>query len=358
MRVVMTLCVKNEEDVLDAHLSFHLNAGVDLVIVTDTGSTDASLEILDRYRRAGFVDLRHDHTQPFRQGDLQTTMARSAAVDHGADWVIGADADEFWWPRGRSLKDVFEIVPARYGIVHGIWRPFVARPDDGEPFWERMTVRLSPVHAINDPTSKFRPNVNVAHRGHPKVRVGAGNHDLYDPPFPPLRGWCPFEVLHFPIRDAAQMTRKFERVRNNVSVERIAYLERAALAERAGASGAFLELIVDQQSLEEGLDAGILAWDHRLRDMLAALFDEQSRAFALPSERSDLIEFDPPSLVDDARFAADVAVAGEADVIRAQRRLDLLEQRLGVVEKLPSARLMRNARSLARRARGLSRRRP
>jgi Glycosyl transferase family 2 len=358
MRVVMTLCVKNEQDVLDAHLSFHLNAGVDFVIVTDTGSTDASLEILDRYRRAGLVDVRHDHTRPFDQGDLQTAMARSAAVDHGADWVIGADADEFWWPRGRGLKDVLELVPSRYGIVYGIWRPYVARPDDGEPFWERMTVRLSPANAINDPTSKFRPNVNVAHRGHPQVRVGGGNHDLIDPPFPPLRGWCPFEVLHFPIRDPAQMVRKFERVRDNVSVELIAYLERAALAERAGDSGAFLELVVDQEDLEQGLDAGVLFWDYRLRDTLRALFDERSRSFALPSERSGPIEFEPPSLVDDARFAADVAVAGEADVIRAQRRLDNLEQRLRVVEKLPSARLTRNARSLARRVRARTRRLP
>jgi len=351
----MTLCVKNEEDVLDAHLSFHLNAGVDFVIVTDTGSTDASLEILERYRHAGRVEVRHDDTQPFRQGDLQTSMARAAATEHSADWIINADADEFWWPRGRSLKEVFEIVPARYGVVYGIWRPFVARPSDGAPFWERMTVRLSPSGAINDPTSKFRPNVNVAHRGHPKIRVAAGNHAVVDAPFPPLHGWYPFEVLHFPVRSAAQMTRKFERVKDNVSVERIAYLRRAALAEDAGTDGAFRELVVDDGALEQGLAAGVLVPDHRLRDVLAGLFDPSAGGFALPAEGDDQLEFDPPSIVDDAQFAADVAAVGEADVIRAQRRLDSLEQRLRAVESTPAARLSRGARSVARKARRLLR---
>jgi len=36
------MCVHNEEDVLDVQLSFHLNAGVDQAIVTDTGSNWSS----------------------------------------------------------------------------------------------------------------------------------------------------------------------------------------------------------------------------------------------------------------------------------------------------------------------------
>ena len=99
-------------------------------------------------------------------------MARAAATEHGADWVLLGDADELWWPRGGSLKDVLAEVPQRYGIVRAISRYFVPRPDDERSFAERMTVRLTPRAPINDPATPFRPVAKLAHRAHPGRRRG------------------------------------------------------------------------------------------------------------------------------------------------------------------------------------------
>ena len=51
MKLVMTLLVRNEADIVDAQIAFHLNAGVDFVIATDNRSNDGTTEILERYER-------------------------------------------------------------------------------------------------------------------------------------------------------------------------------------------------------------------------------------------------------------------------------------------------------------------
>ena len=49
MKLVMTLLVRDEEDIVRENLDFHLAQGVDEVIVTDNGSEDDTLEIVRSY---------------------------------------------------------------------------------------------------------------------------------------------------------------------------------------------------------------------------------------------------------------------------------------------------------------------
>ena len=51
----MTLVVRDERDIVEQHLAFHLAAGVDEVIVTDHASTDGTEDVLARYERDGRV---------------------------------------------------------------------------------------------------------------------------------------------------------------------------------------------------------------------------------------------------------------------------------------------------------------
>ena len=55
MRLVQTLVVRDETDVVDTQISYHLNAGVDFVIASDHESRDGTTEILESYARDGHL---------------------------------------------------------------------------------------------------------------------------------------------------------------------------------------------------------------------------------------------------------------------------------------------------------------
>ena len=98
MILAQTLVVRDEADVVDAQIAYHLAAGVDVVVATDHQSEDGTTEILEEYERRGVLRLLREGG-PVREDVWRTDMARLAARELGADWVINTDADEFWLPR-------------------------------------------------------------------------------------------------------------------------------------------------------------------------------------------------------------------------------------------------------------------
>jgi len=341
MKLVLTVLARDEADVIEAQLAYHFNAGVDFVIATDNNSRDGTTEILEAYAREGCLHLIREPAEGLRQGEWVTRMARLAATEFGADWVINTDADEFWWPRGGSLKDVLAAIPRRYGIVRAFWRCFVPRPDDGAFFADRMTIRLSQQAPINDPSSVYRPVTKVAHRADPDVVVGRGNHGLVGSRLLALTTWYPIEVLHFPLRSRAQWMRKVE-LQGEAFTK---HIERAGTGYHLSAYSAlqggrideqYESLLVHDAAAENGLADGTLAVDARLRDALSVLrldpTPEGGRTFRLPQERRAPLSFPQPSAAEDAAYAAEAAALGEADAVRIQRRLDAFEQRLFALE--------------------------
>ena len=338
MKLVMTLLARDEADVIDAHLKFHLNAGVDFVIATDNRSQDGTTEILESHARDGQLHLIREDSEYLQQAEWTTRMGRLAATEFAADWVLHSDADEFWWPRGESLKDVLASIPSRYGIVRALLRHFVPRPDGESSFAERMTVRMSAQAPINDPRSLFRPNLKVVHRADPNVTVSIGTQRLIDSPLVPLRGWYPIEFFHFPVRSLEQCKRKYEHQLVAPGETPSPYYDRVRTFLEQGRIAEFYEsLMVDDDALERGLQDASLVIDTRLRDALRALSDGKP------------LTFPRPTVVEEAAYAVDVASLGEADVVRLQRRLDTLEQRLVKLERRPLVRVDRKLRQAARK---------
>jgi len=343
MKLVMTLLVRDEADVVDAQIAYHLDAGVDFVVATDNRSQDGTTEILERYERDGVLHLIREPGDDLRQSEWVTRMARLAATDFGADWILNTDADEFWHPRGGSFEELFAAVPERFGAVRGAWRTFVPRPDDGRFFAERMIARLCMPSFHPHPLST---HFKSAHRARPDARIGRGNHEALADGLVALRGWYPIEILHFPVRSLEQCRRKY--VTQFVALERNAekgipgHMAEAYDAYRAGELDAFYApLVVDDGRLTAGLEDGTYAIDARLRDAL--------RRLGLPNGAGEPAEDAArvPPLQEAAVFAGEVSVLGEADLgATFGERIDELEHRLVRLERGPAARARRLAESL------------
>jgi hypothetical protein len=316
VKLVQTLLVRDEADVVGRQIAYHLNAGVDFVIASDHGSVDGTTEILDAFARDGHL-LRIPVEGPMEDGPWRTHMARLAATEHRADWVINTDADEFWMPRAGTLKEVLAAVPETYGVVYALSRHFVPRPGTGASFAEHMTVRVSPPVAINDPTSPYRPHTKAAHRADDGVTVGHGAHDVGSGRWRKLFGWHPAEVLHFPFRSPEQWENKgVRRARGDKPLGQYVTALRASEAGRG--RDRYSALVVDDATLERGLAEGSLVVDVRLRDVLRRLDGaDASRAAANAA---------------DGRVFLEVDGARDADLVRLDRHLDLLAARAATLE--------------------------
>ena len=241
-------------------------------------------------------------------------MARLAATEHGADWVINTDADEFWMPRRGTLKDVFAAVREPWGVVFAVSRHFVPRPDDGTFFAERMTLRVSPSVAMNDPTSPYRPHLKAAHRADPGITISHGAHTAFSERWRAIHHWHPADVLHFPFRSHEQWENKgVRRARGDSPLGQ--YVTALLAREQGRSEQRFRGLVIEDSARERGIADGALTVDHRLRDALSGSFIPERRS---PSPASDL---------------SDAVAARDADVVRLQRYVDGLNVRLGAICK-------------------------
>lgn len=205
MTLIMTLLVRDEEDILQANIDFHLAQGVDFIIATDNLSVDSTADILRQYERRGLLHYIYEDSDTYSQHEWVTRMARMAYLDYGADWVINNDADEFWWPKKGSLIETLSSMQADKNIVEAERRNFVYLKDTDPTgsFYESMIYKE--VNSVNSLGGPLPPK--VAHRGCRDIIVRQGNHSVSG-----IGQECvvanTIEILHFPIRTREQFLNK------------------------------------------------------------------------------------------------------------------------------------------------------
>src|SRR5919201_1859064 len=296
----MILKVRDEADIIDDNLRYHRSQGVDFFIVADTGSTDGTVEILERYERAGILRLEHipGGIRAIREGGGETRIARLAA-EMGADWVIHNDADEFWWPLTGNLKDALGAIPERYGMVVAPRAEFVPRRGDGDPFTERMTIRER--RYLRPPKTAHRADPRVVTRGaHPielwvdtgssprgalvgkPVRRTAAQHTEHELPLIPAPTF-PLGVLHFPFRSFEHYRRRVEIAVENRQLTR-GWVKEAY--DEGRLEEVYAEIALDDQAVARGLAERWLVEDTRLRDYMRDCPDAFDGDDAPPGSRT------------------------------------------------------------------------
>ncbi|MER3487462.1 MAG: hypothetical protein C4307_01350, partial [Chloroflexota bacterium] len=133
------------------------------------------------------------------------------------------------------------------------------------------------------------------------------------------------------------------------------YHAKAYAAEQQGRIEEYYDsMVVADDALARGLEDGTLVVDTRLRDVLRAIRRDtgaamEGRAFSLPWELPSPLVFPVLDIAEDAAYAVDAATLGEADVVRAQRRLDELERRVAALEQRLAFRIVRRLARIGRR---------
>jgi hypothetical protein len=275
MTLVITLVVRDEAEILEANLEYHFAQGVDLAIVTDHGSRDATPAILRAYEERGLARVLRVEGVQHHQSRRVTRMARLAAIEYDADWVINTDADEFWWPAAGTLADAFAAIPERYGQVVAPRNNFVPpRVYEDGPFYEQLVVReRASENLIGEPLEP-----KVAHRGHPEILVAPGNHAVGGPTLEPTPGSGLVEVLHFPMRTFGQFERKvlatglgYESLpfrSDGVGRDQLRLLE---LQREGKLLDYFEQYALSDEAVSAGLESGELVIDERLATFMAEL---------------------------------------------------------------------------------------
>lgn len=270
MTLVMTLLVRDEEDILREHLRYHLSQGVDFIVATDNNSVDGTVDILREFQASGVLHLIHEPNDTFAQGEWVTRMAQLSYNEFRANWVINSDADEFWWPQEGNLKHVLSKIPGNLGAVQVQRSNFVPRPESEGSLFDRMIVRdRNSVNALGRPLPR-----KVCHRGMADVVVAQGNHKLLVPSNSMIK-YNLIEILHFPIRSYPQLANKIEKggaayARNTDLPLNVGDTWRKLYEDQKKGllPDYFHSKLLVRSEIDQGIAQGNLVIDTRLRDYL------------------------------------------------------------------------------------------
>ena len=202
----MTLLVRDEIDIIRPVIEYHLNNGVDEIIITDNGSIDGTLEVCREYLNKGVSEVIIEPSSDYSQYLYVSRMANLASSKYKADWIINADADEFFISRTKGdLKKSLSLISDSVDIVEVQRHDFVPIYRDFRNF-EPLNFPYRKVFSNNLRGTPLPPK--VIHRRSNNITVAMGNHSVSGDNLSNTTTDSDIEIFHYPIRSLKQFESK------------------------------------------------------------------------------------------------------------------------------------------------------
>lgn len=220
----MTILAKNEEDIIEENLIFHKKMGVDGFIVTDNNSEDKTREIFEKYYKMGWIkEIIDEKSQEYSQIEWVDRMIKIAKEKYKADWIINADADEFWHSKVSNLK--IELSKSSSNIIQ--CDIFNVLSENQEKFYYNTKIIKNLIDVEKYNLSKFNiytkqfPKVIHRTKGYKKIHMG--NHGV-KMVLPVYEKSMDIEIFHYSIRSLKHFKEKMitggKNVEKNIALGR------------------------------------------------------------------------------------------------------------------------------------------
>ena len=111
-KIVLLVLPSNQGDILKDYIEWHLELGVDLILAEEVGSSDNTHGILESFSKSGHLHWARAPDRNRLKYRGEETLAKMAIDQHGADWIIMNDVDEFLCPQGQELRALLQRAAA------------------------------------------------------------------------------------------------------------------------------------------------------------------------------------------------------------------------------------------------------
>ena len=206
----VALCmIRNEQDIIEPFLQ-HTAGLVDLVIVLDNCSADASRKIITQTAQdLGNIIVTDLPDQGYNQSETMSRVLQHIQSVVFADFIFLLDSDEFLAAKSKQelLTPLHRLAPMTVGLMP--WATYMPNPilseaKNPDPL-DRLTLRRT-----QDSPQFYKAVLRMAGGFDPALQVEQGNHQILDSKGKKL----PFQVLddlelfHFPLRSVDQLLAK------------------------------------------------------------------------------------------------------------------------------------------------------